>query len=358
MKKEMILGLVLVLFVMQIVAVRGEYTTQDVLGMLRSSSDLVTFKDKVNGALDGVPAIIRSVLLGSDRVYLGRISSGKVGIVLRNDRITDIYPGTPDNPTHYLDTDFQTVANLLNAENPTNVVVDAIVNNKIRVSEVPDCTSDIQCADNQVCHQGSCKRAFTVVVVPIGYGSGEFDDFYSKAKAEMDLFRQFTPTNKDLIRIHYVNPSVCPDYQCSDVCRDCQNTASSCASNAGFAGVADKVAGVSKDDVKVYLGNNEWLLLCGCAGGIPSYTSVSRSRLYVEQGVYCYNTVPHEMGHQLGLYHVDASGDEAGACQGPNANDCNEADKASDIMGYAWPQDHYGPAAVNYVASQWGWLNA
>jgi len=322
-------------------------TAADLNNNLRDQALIDALKDTINAALDSAPDQV-ALIMGTDRVYHARIGSNSLSIILVNGRITEASSGAPDNPTHILYASEATVLSIANAEDPTSEALNAILQGGIIITAAPQCQADSACADNQVCVNSQCTDAYTIAVVPMGYGSGEYQDFYDKAKPEMDLVVENIPMNTDLLRIHYVNPSVCPDNQCTDVCRDCQNTASDCARNAGLVGVADKVVGVSKGDVMVYI-DGQPLLLCGCAGGIPSYTSVSRSRLYVEQGVYCYMTVVHELGHQLGLYHVDATGSEGGACQGPNANDCNEANKASDIMGYDWPQDHFGPAATSYV---------
>ena len=41
-----------------------------------------------------------------------------------------------------------------------------------------------------------------------------------------------------------------------------------------------------------------------------------------------------------------------GACDNTECdNDCNDANKASDIMGYGWPQDHFGPTATSYLTT-------
>lgn len=324
-------------------------TATDIINFLLNTDNLNQFKDTINGALSSVPSQVLN-LIGGNRIYNLRIGSISLGATLNNNQIISINKGAPSNPTHIMFVSMDTVLSIANAEDPTSVAVNAILNGDIVIIVAPQCALDSACDDDQVCISGQCKEAYTIAVVPIGYSANENQDFYDKAKPEMDLVKQHIPMNEQYLRIHYVNPSICADNTCTDVCRDCQNTATTCARNAGLVGTADKVVGISKDDVMVYV-NGQPLLLCGCAGGIPAYTSVSRSRLYVEQGVYCYQTVVHELGHQLGLYHVDAVGNEGGACQGPNAADCQESNKASDIMGYGWPQDHFGPTATNYLTT-------
>lgn len=343
--KKIITMLFLVLFCVQGVAAAG-MTDAELKKTLTYDSELNTIKNQFNSFLGQLPGLIKGVV-AKDGTYHVRVSGYNVMVVLKSGEITSIWRGKPDNPDYVADAKYETVLKIANGDNPLGATTQALISGDIRVAKAAKCDEDIECADNQVCDDGQCRDAFTIAVVPIGYSSGEYNDFYEKAKSEMDLFDQFAPV--DYVRVHYVNPSVCPNYECTEVCVDCQNTVRDCAQKAGLVGVADKVAGVSKGDVQMHIGGGQYMLLCGCAGGIPTYTSLSRSRLYVEGGVYCYNTVPHEMGHQLGLYHIDATGEEAGACQGPNAVDCKEANKKADIMGYAWPQDHFGPAATSYL---------
>jgi len=325
----------------------ADMTASDIYNMLRDQAQLNTLMETINSGLAGAPEQI-SIIIGTNRVYHVRLGSSSFGLTLSGGRVTAISRGEPANPTHIIYASITTVLNIANAADPVSEAINAVLQGQIVITTAPQCSADSACDDDEVCSGGQCVDAYTIAVVPMGYAANEYQEFYDKAKPEMDLTVAHIPMNTDKLRIHYVNPSVCPNNQCTDVCRDCQNTAAECARRAGLQGVADKVVGVSKGDVAVYI-NGQPMLLCGCAGGIPAYTSVSRSRLYVEQGVYCYMTVVHELGHQLGLYHVDAVGDEGGACQGPNAADCQDSNKASDIMGYAWPQDHFGPAATSYL---------
>ncbi len=320
-------------------------TKSELKDIVQSDTELRNQVSKLNSVLAKIPGN----LVGKDEVYHARIGYDDVGLILRDGLVDTIHTGRPSNPTYMVVTDYDTLLALANSENPAPDTIQAITDGRIFIYKAPACSDDLDCRDNQVCTSGGCKDAFTVAVVPIAYGRNELAGFLEKAVPEMDLFKLYLPIDKKYMRIHYVDPKVCPDYKCNDVCRDCQTVAQNCARNAGLLGYADKIFGVSRDDVKVDIGGGNWMLLCGCAGGIPSLTSVSRARKYVGGGVYCYNTVPHEAGHQLGLWHIDATGEEAGACRGPNAADCSESDKMTDIMGYAWPQDHFGPAANRHL---------
>lgn len=350
--KRILVLFVTLLFLFSVSVNAEDWTTTKIRDVIKDSNQMNQLKEQINSVASQIPQHIFN-FVGDNQVYHVRIGSSSLGLTIKNKQITSITTSRPNSPTHFADTTYSVLAEIANADNPMEQTLYAFILGKIRISEAPSCSNDNQCNDNEVCASEGCKSAFTLVMVPMGYANNEMSKFMADAEPEVDLFKQYAPLKNDRVRVHYVDPKVCPNAQCDDVCRDCQNTASSCAVTAGLAGVTDKVAGVSKGDVRVDLGGNNWLLLCGCAGGIPSFTSVSRSRLYVQNGVYCYNTVPHEVGHQLGLYHIDATGEEAGSCLGPNAADCNEANKKSDIMGYDWPQDHFGPAATNYLKSQY-----
>lgn len=174
-------------------------------------------------------------------------------------------------------------------------------------------------------------------------------EFQAKAEKEFASFSQFVPTKetsqgKQRLRAHYVNPSICKDISCSDGCNDCQNAAIECAKKSGLSGIANKIIAITKNSLVTY-DNNKQVRLCGCAGGIPSLTSISLDSYSCEQ------TVSHEVGHSLGLYHIACEGSEAGACLGPNAVDCKDSNKNTDIMSYCHPRDHYGPAAYNFLKS-------
>jgi hypothetical protein len=323
---------------------------EEIKKTLKNKKKLDEIKSQVNDVLNNLPERTKGAI-GKDRVYHVRISGSEAEINLKGGIITTVSSGKPSSPTHYFDSSYGAIEKIVNSENKVLSVVDALFRGEIRITKVPLCKEDIQCEDHQVCTSKGCTDAFTLVVVPLGYSSSDLSKFLSDSRPEIDLVEKYLPLNTDLMRVHYVNPKVCPDSKCVDVCSDCQNTVRDCAKKAGLLGAASKIVGVSKEDVKTVFPGGKELLLCGCAGGIPFDTSISRSRLFTDKGVYCYNTVAHELGHQLGLYHVNAIGNEAGSCLGPNKADCNEKNKKSDIMGYAWPQDHFGPAAVNFMTS-------
>lgn len=352
-KRLIVSGIILSLFIIFISmlvlvsAAENAMTQDDIKKILADESELKSLASQVNSMLNSFPGAF-TLIFGTNEMYHARIGSHNLAVSLKNGKVDSISTVKPSNPTYFADTSYAALVKIANSGNPLLAVINAVWNNEILITKAPPCTIDLSCRDNEVCTKAGCKKAFTVVAVPIAYSANDYADFYGKAKPEVDILANYLPVDNELIRVHYIDPKVCPDLKCKDVCTDCQDAALSCARKAGLASFADRLVAVSKTDVMTYYGSQS-LLLCGCAGGIPSFTSVSRSRLYVPEGVYCYATVVHEAGHQLGLYHVNSAGDEGGACQGPNAADCNDARKPTDLMGYAVPTDHFGPAALNYL---------
>lgn len=316
---------------------------REIANKLKDQTELNDIKEKANKVLQDWPYL--KTLIGQNRRFQVRISSSKIGLILKNGKITEIWPDEPDNPTHYASTRYSTVQNIAEAEQPTTEALSAWFNGEIVIVDAPQCREHTDCKDNQVCQaDGTCKNAFTLVMVPIGYSQSEFNTFKDQhANPEVSLLTRTAPIND--IRVHYIDPKICANSKCYDACGDCQREAIRCAQRAGLASTATLIAAVTKDHLRTQLPNKEWLPICGCAGGIPALTSVSKSRYRGSRGIFCYGTVRHEMGHQLGLYHVNALGFEGGACLGPNSADCNHPKKMTDIMGYALPTDHFGPAA-------------
>ncbi len=315
--------------------------------LMRDQTRLMSSIGMVNGFIRQLPGQVTG-FIPDNAVILARVSGSQVTIVVRNKQIQSIYVGQVSKPDYYLDTHYDVVCGIADSEHPANTIFYYLLNGKISLRKAESCSTDLQCADNQVCEQGYCKNAFTIVVVPLDYASNEYWDFYRKSKWEMDYMLSTMKFPAKRVRIHYVDPKVCPNYECSDACSDCQSKALDCARKAGLASVADRVIAGHKGDLAAHAGGRV-IPVCGCAGGIPSRTSVAQNHKQVGQYYYCVTSMPHELGHSLGLYHVNSMGNEGGACQGPNAADCNDARKNSDIMGYKHPRDHYGPAAYSYL---------
>ncbi len=332
------------------VSAAGHVTESDLRRAMEDEAMLMSGISEANAALEEVPGSIKGVI-GTDELYHVRIDGTNIALTLRDGRIASVSSMRPSSPTKRLDTNYDVLVRIANADEPVQQAIIEFINNRIRISSVGGCSSDRACADNEICESGRCAAAFTVAVVPLGYTPSETNDFLQKASWEVEYMKSKLPTDK--IRVHYVSPSVCNDVQCRDACEDCQTAAYDCVRRAGLASAVDKIAAVSDNPTYAYPGGRQFEI-CGCAGGIPSLTSVSKSHVWEGNMVWCLTTMVHEVGHSLGLYHVDATGQEAGACLGPNAADCQQTDKQTDIMGYGAPRDHFGPAALNHLKNRMG----
>ncbi len=344
MKIRWVFGIMLFSLVLSAASAYG-LTEQELKSKLSNQQELNSLGGKLNNVMEQVPSQLKS-FFGTDETYHVRIGSSNLGVYLKGGKVSKITTTTPTNPTRMADTDYATIVEIANSGNPAGAVANALIKGKIKVYRIAPCGSDQSCRDNEVCTMQGCKLAFTVVVVPLNYGSGDKADFLDKAVPELDIMADYLPA--DRIRVHYVDPAVCPSFTCKDGCTDCQTKALECARKAGLSSVADKIVGINKNDVVTYW-QGEAIPVCGCAGGIPSQTDVVRSRLCQGGGCYCVTSVVHEVGHSLGLYHVNSAGNEGGACQGINAKDCQDQNKNSDIMGYMHPRNHFGPAADAYI---------
>lgn len=212
---------------------------------------------------------------------------------------------------------------------------------KLHICKPPQCESDYQCEDNEVCSEGKCEKAFTVLAVPLGITSGEKSKYLDYAKRELGFFqdlsplKEYNPERKNL-RVHYIEPSICqPASNCEyENVEACSNEITNCASRSGLLSIADKLVAII----------NRPIGACGFAY-IDGFWSVNL--------MGCSATPVHEMGHQLGLYHIKCSGTEAGACMGPNAADCQDSNFKTDVMGYCSPEDHYGPYAYSHMKNSY-----
>ena len=204
------------------------------------------------------------------------------------------------------------------------------------------CTSDLQCADNEVCStESKCKKAFTLIVVPLGISTQDEDKYIKYAKDELLFFRDVSPLRESNIsqsknlRIHYITLSLCKEdtrcsYQSSNYCYEEMAT---CVKLSGLIGIADKIVGIIDKSIGV----------CGFApmGGFYSVNKLG-----------CKGTPAHELGHNFDLGHINCVANDRWTCIPPNAEDCNEPDKSTDIMSYC-SEDHYGPQAYRYMKNKY-----
>ena len=216
---------------------------------------------------------------------------------------------------------------------------------KLHICKPPECTENWQCVDNEVCGNGKCQEAFTLVVVPLGISENKKEDYYQYSKNEMDFFRDNSPlreskNDKKSLRVHYINPSLCSsNTKCSySTSHYCYEETTECIRRSGLSGIANKVVSIVDNSMGV----------CGFAwiGGNININKLD-----------CKATPAHELGHNFGLYHIEPKekpitsrcGKPAGACSGVNAEDCKDSNAYRDIMSYCSPEDHFGPQAYNYM---------
>ena len=189
-------------------------------------------------------------------------------------------------------------------------------------------------------------KVYHLVFVPIGFGSGEYDSFKSYADMSFEKFKQEIPLRDcadidSRIEAHIIEPGITSECQitgCTDLCGECNSLALACANSISeLRGKINKVTALCK-------GSSCGRQYCGCANGIPGTASSTN----MDCG--CCDVPTHEVGHTMGLGHVDC-GVPCHACP-PYANNCNCQDcslsataKRSFIMDYCSPMEEFGPAA-------------
>jgi hypothetical protein len=87
---------------------------------------------------------------------------------------------------------------------------------------------------------------------------------------------------------------------------------------------------------------------CGCAAGIPADSSITNFVTCAEDQAY--EVVTHEIGHSLGLCHVEGCG-ASGACMDwcVNKHDCNDPEREEYTMDYCYPMKKYGPSGFEFL---------
>ncbi|MFH1433010.1 MAG: hypothetical protein ABIG84_07385 [archaeon] len=188
---------------------------------------------------------------------------------------------------------------------------------------------------------------FNIVFVPIGWGTSSSDYYNYKAIADTALndFMAKSPFSEcpypeENVKVHYIDVSDCQE-TCTDHCTDCIIKARACVlNNAALAGIYNRFVAITKG-ISGPVG--------GCASGIPG-DGVSVSDTWPE-------ATTHELGHTLGLGHVDCDV-PCHACMvtpnNPNCLDCSYTpadDKKYFIMDYCSPMDHFGPNGYNHLKS-------
>ncbi|MCX6774115.1 MAG: hypothetical protein NTY68_03925 [Candidatus Micrarchaeota archaeon] len=202
------------------------------------------------------------------------------------------------------------------------------------------------------------KHKMGLVFVPIGYGSNESEEFKDVARKSAERFVSTSPFEEcdspnDQIDVYTIDPSVCNITGCNNICggddaaNDCQALVDKCSMN--IKNQFDYIVGLCK-------GTSCGGKCGGCANNIPSRSVVVNTVNC--GGADASKIVTHELGHAMGLYHIsstfgvnDCWDHEGGACQGPNAEDCNLDDEniSRDIMAYCPSMESYGSTGYGYL---------
>lgn len=185
---------------------------------------------------------------------------------------------------------------------------------------------------------------FDVFIVPVAVGDSA--SYNSVANGFINHFMETSPFREcsdkwDRVKFWVVQPDDCPSAAGTSSCHHC----SSCISiGRSCARTMESKFGVAYDKFVVLTHSGGWY--GGCACGIPCDGS-SSSILSCSDRV-CVPT--HEIGHNLGLGHVDC-GVACHACiyGNPNCPDCGLPDRAEFIMDYCVPMKKFGPAGYNFL---------
>jgi hypothetical protein len=353
MTKKLItlISVLMILLLVLVVSAQKSFTQADIRNILENDDELAVHMGTVNGILEQIPSALTSSIFDANEIIHFKVGGSTVEATMSGGTIIAIRAGALNSPTLIAKARYSTLSDIAGSDNLPGAISEAIWSGKISIDGHSPCTSNLQCEDNQVCSSdGECKKAFTLVVTPYGYSEGQMSVFKQDAEGMVNDFLAKAPVDAEEVRVHYVDPKVCADISCdsnANACTDCNNKASQCARKAGLRGVADKVAAVTRESLAQEFNGQSWEL-CGCAASINSLSSITRSH------AWCAQTFAHEVGHSLGLYHIDATGQEAGACNNPNAADCTESGKVTFVMGYGRPRSNFGPAATTHLNDEMG----
>ncbi len=196
-------------------------------------------------------------------------------------------------------------------------------------------------------------ETFDIFIVPVQVTNQ--NAYFSIALSFKDHFLSVSPFKEcsnrdDLIRFWIINISDCPNEaaaSCSNHCSDCIDIGRRCARNM------EVKLGVNYDKFVVLTNGGGWL--GGCACDIPC--DGASSSLIPCTSSLCIPS--HEIGHDLGLGHVDCNV-ACHAClyypffngPAPNCPDCGHQERAKFIMDYCIPMEKYGPAAYDFLKNK------
>ncbi len=200
---------------------------------------------------------------------------------------------------------------------------------------------------------------YHLVFVPARYSSQS--QFSNDATQAFNYFVPKSPFNKcstpsNKIKKTELDVSQCNIQNCdiSPGRNQCYTKMRQCANNQLGTGNWNKLVGIAKGDgPTITLPSGATGTLCGRAKNIPSDISVSYSACGTD-------TVSHEAGHTLGLYHIHGGeGDPGGTVcdlpgSQPNEDDgkCKGtplSEREDFIMSYSDTRQEFGPAGSNHM---------
>jgi len=202
------------------------------------------------------------------------------------------------------------------------------------------------------------RQVLDVVYIPVHYDS--MGAFQSDVDSNYDKFTSSSPV--DTISVERYTPSSFSDSAtCEALNNDgfngcsldppggsCWGLIKNCANDVFGNDDWDRVEAICGDPGQCNSENGISKDICGVAQNIPARAEVSHSPSAEPD---CQSTSPHELGHTFGLEHITAPGCDvpAGACGGPNSDDCGDANGDSYHMSYCNLRSQYGPAARQHL---------
>lgn len=129
------LVIVSVFLVIQIGIVNAQLTENDIITIVTDQNELDFVKSNINNATDNFPQVLKDALLGNDKIYHVKIGDYDVGAEIKDGKVTNIWPGTPESPTDIIKTDYDTVLKISNSEDSIITASEIISEGKIKIEK-------------------------------------------------------------------------------------------------------------------------------------------------------------------------------------------------------------------------------
>ncbi len=211
------------------------------------------------------------------------------------------------------------------------------------------------CKPNEVQDNGTCRRATTIVFVPLGFYGNQYADFIQRVRDALimpafpsDSFLSVSPLKEcrspeQSVRIHYLEPSSCPATRELEDCLE-GNTARMCyAPGKGPGGqTIDSCFQAARQCIRA----NGLAHYYDLFGAIPSIDGIGACAYQPGDGfVGDARAMSHEWGHNLALNHLQETASACDFQRGPISSRWgNYPDsllppetQCADIMSYCHP---------------------